>query len=125
MHQQSSWTSPPANGSSVHASQKQLPEVLGGTLDRPREDGLPVLTAIVAIFVLLAVCIVVAVHFGPRLHQGRVTLSMEPPAPKPEGGIYLIHWRVLDLQDPQGPPVLGACPVPQKRGLNLEEVTYL
>lgn len=128
--QQPSWISPPLNGSLEQASQKHLPEVLGGTLDCPREDGLAVLTAIVAVFVLLAVCIMVVVHFWPKLHHGSATLPTEPSAPKPEGGIYLIHWRMLGLQDchetvGQGPSVPGACHVLVGPRLSLEEITCL
>lgn len=123
------WPSAAVNGSGQEP-QRQLPEVPGGTWEPPRGDGLPLLTIIVAAFVLLAVCIVVAVHFGPRLHQGRATLPAEPPAPKPEGGIYLIHWRVLGHQDAHGdtwqePPVPGSCPVPDGPRLSVDEVTCL
>lgn len=115
------WLSPAVNGSAGQETQRQLP---------PREDGLPALTVIIAIFVLLAVCIVVAVHCGPSLHHGSATLLTEPPAPKPEGGIYLIHWRVLGSQDihedtKQGPPVSGSCLVPDGPRLSIDEVTYL
>ncbi|EPQ16950.1 hypothetical protein D623_10027813 [Myotis brandtii] len=124
------WLSPAVNGSAGQETQRQLPEVLSGAREPPREDGLPLLTVIIAIFVLLAVCIVVAVHCGPSLHQGRATLPTEPPAPKPEGGIYLIHWRVLGSQDihgdtQQGPPVSGSCLVPDGPRLSIDEVTYL
>nr|KAF6482156.1 small integral membrane protein 33 [Molossus molossus] len=124
------WLSPVVNGSGGQETQKQLPEVLSGAWAPPQEDGLPLLTVIIAIFVLLAVCIVVAVHFGPSLHQGHATLPTEPPAPKPEGGIYLIHWRVLSSQDihedtQQGPPVSGFCLVPDGPRLSIDEVTYL
>lgn len=93
-------------------------------------DGLPLLAAIIAAFVLLAICIVLAVHFGPALHQGQVTLLTEPPALKPENGIYLIHWRLLSLQDNpregqrglliplSGPALDGHRP-------SIDEVTYL
>ncbi|KAL1773726.1 small integral membrane 33 [Sigmodon hispidus] len=73
--------------------------MLGKVLEEPRGDGLLLLSVIIAVFVLLAVCIVLAVHFGPTLHQGHATLLREPPTLKPENGIYLIHWRLLDLQD--------------------------
>ncbi|XP_054549950.1 small integral membrane protein 33 [Talpa occidentalis] len=115
----SSWTSPAVNGSV--GQQPWAP---------PRQDGLPALTVIVAVFVLLAVCIVVAVRLGPRLQQGHVTLHTEPPVPKPEGGIYLIHWRLLGPQDSyqdtrQGSLILGFCPVPDGPRLSIDEVTYL
>ncbi|XP_066199411.1 small integral membrane protein 33 [Saccopteryx leptura] len=132
MHQagRSPRLSPVVNCSAEQGLQRQLPEVLSGTWEPPQEDGLPLLTIIVTIFVLLAVFIVVAVHFGPSLHQGHATLLTEPPAPKQEGGIYLIHWRVLDPQDShedtqQGPPVSGSCLVPDGPRLSIDEVTYL
>uniref|UniRef100_A0A8D1DVW4 Small integral membrane protein 33 n=1 Tax=Sus scrofa TaxID=9823 RepID=A0A8D1DVW4_PIG len=92
--------------------------------------GLPLLTVIVAVFVLLAVCIVVTVHFGPSLHKGHVSLATEPPSPKPEGGIYLVHWRVLGPQarhedTQQGPPVPGSCPGPDGPRFSVDEITFL
>ncbi|KAM6148477.1 LOW QUALITY PROTEIN: small integral membrane protein 33 [Erethizon dorsatum] len=122
--------SPATNSSAGQEPQRQLPEVLGGAGEPPRGDGLPLLTVIVAIFVLLAVCIVVAVHFGPRLHQGHATFPTEPPAPKPEDGIYLTHWRLLGAQDSpkeaqQGLPVLGSSPAPDGPRPSMDEVTYL
>ncbi|XP_053422422.1 small integral membrane protein 33 [Nycticebus coucang] len=132
MHQAGhyAWPSPALNSSSGQEPQKQLPEVPGGAWESPGGDGLPLLTIIVAAFVLLAVCIVVAVHLGPRLHQGHAILPTEPPAPKPEGGIYLIHWRVLGPQGnheetQQGPLLSGSCPEPYGPRPSIDEVTYL
>ncbi|XP_063498861.1 small integral membrane protein 33 isoform X2 [Symphalangus syndactylus] len=132
MHQAGhySWPSPAVNSSSDQEPQRQLPEVLSGTWEQPRGDGLPVVTVIVAVFVLLAVCIIVAVHFGPSLHQGHATLPTEPPTPKPDGGIYLIHWQALGPQDspeeaPWGPLVPGSCPAPDGPRPSIDEVTYL
>ncbi|KAK2503181.1 hypothetical protein MC885_009824 [Smutsia gigantea] len=124
------WSSPAVTGSAGQEPQRQFPEVLGRAWEPPPGDGLPLLTAIVAVFVLLAVCIVVAVRFGPRLHHGHAALPTEPPAPKPEDGIYLIHWRVLGPQDSpedaqQGHLVPGSCPVPDGPRLSIDEVTYL
>ncbi|XP_020941180.1 uncharacterized protein LOC110259781 [Sus scrofa] len=92
------WLSPAVNGSAGQEPQRQVPKVLDGAWEPPPGAGLPLLTVIVAVFVLLAVCIVVTVHFGPSLHKGHVSLATEPPSPKPEGGIYLVHWRVLGPQ---------------------------
>ncbi|XP_037657916.1 small integral membrane protein 33 [Choloepus didactylus] len=124
------WPSPAVNSSGGQEPQKQLSEALGGAWGPPRGDGLPQLAVIVAVFVLLAVGIVVAVHFGPSLHQGRAALPTEPPAPKLEGGIYLTHWRVLGPQDSQeeaqqGPTNPGPCPVPAGPRSSIEEVTIL
>ncbi|XP_048187612.1 small integral membrane protein 33 [Perognathus longimembris pacificus] len=123
------WPSPAVNGSLGQEPQKQLPEVLGGVWEPPPEDGLPLLTVIIAAFVLLAVCIVVAVHIGPKLHQGRATLPTEPPASKAKDGIDLIHWRLLGPQDTQkevqqSPPVPGSDPAPGPRP-SIGEDTYL
>ncbi|XP_027826421.2 small integral membrane protein 33 isoform X1 [Ovis aries] len=124
------WLSPTVNGSAGQEPQKQLPEVLGGAWEPRPGVGLPLLTIIVAVFVLLAVCIVVAVHFGPRLHKGHATLATEPPSPKPEGGIYLVRWRMLGHQDShadaqQEPPGPDSCPVPDGPRFSIDEVTFL
>jgi hypothetical protein len=95
--------------------------MVGGAQEPPPKDGLPLLTVIIAVFVLLAVCIVVAVHFGPKLHQGHATLSTEPPDPKPKDGIYLIHWRLLNSQDSHQ-EAQQRLPFPRP---SIDEVTYL
>uniref|UniRef100_A0A4X2KJU6 Small integral membrane protein 33 n=1 Tax=Vombatus ursinus TaxID=29139 RepID=A0A4X2KJU6_VOMUR len=64
----------------------------------PKGDGLPLLAVIVALFVLLAICIIMVVHFGPELRKVQVTLPKEPPPLKQEGGIHLIHWQALGSQ---------------------------
>ncbi|XP_034512000.1 small integral membrane protein 33 isoform X3 [Ailuropoda melanoleuca] len=67
---------------------------------------------------------------GPDPGTPKKILLWEPPAPKPEGGIHLIHWRVLGPQDsheeaPREPPVPGSCPVPEWPRLSVDEVTCL
>ncbi|XP_043321288.1 small integral membrane protein 33 [Cervus elaphus] len=124
------WLSPTVNGSAGQEPQKQLPELLGGAWESRPGVGLPLLTIIVAVFVLLAVCIVVVVHFGPKLHKGHATLATEPPSPKPEGGIHLIRWRMLDHQDShedahQEPPGPHSYPVPDGSRFSIDEVTFL
>ncbi|XP_042636656.1 small integral membrane protein 33 [Orycteropus afer afer] len=124
------WPSPAKNSSVGQELQKQFPEVLGGALETHQGDGLPLLTVIVTIFVLLAVCIVVAVHFGPRLHQGHATLLKEPSAPKPDDGIYFTHWRALDPQDIHEEAQQGTCtpntyPASDEPRLSIDEITYL
>lgn len=124
------WLSPAVNGSAGQEPQRQVPKVLDGAWEPPPGAGLPLLTVIVAVFVLLAVCIVVTVHFGPSLHKGHVSLATEPPSPKPEGGIYLVHWRVLGPQachedTQQGPPVPGSCPGPDGPRFSVDEITFL
>ncbi|XP_070321563.1 small integral membrane protein 33 isoform X1 [Odocoileus virginianus] len=124
------WLSPTVNGSAGQDPQKQLPELLGGAWEPRPGVGLPLLTIIVAVFVLLAVCIVVAVHFGPKLHKGHATLATEPLSPKPEGSIYLIRWRMLGHQDShedaqQEPPSPHSYPVPDGSRFSIDEVTFL
>lgn len=104
--------------------------MLGEVWEAPRGDGLPLVAAIIAAFVLLAICIVLAVHFGPTLHQGHATLLTEPPALKPENGIYLIHWRLLDPQDNHRETQPGLPIPPSGSALDghrpsVDEVTYL
>uniref|UniRef100_A0A8C6W7K0 Small integral membrane protein 33 n=1 Tax=Nannospalax galili TaxID=1026970 RepID=A0A8C6W7K0_NANGA len=118
------WPSPAVNGSLELEPQRQLPEM------PPRGDGLLLLTVIIVAFILLAVCIVVAVHFRPKLYQGHATLLTEPPALKPEGGVYLIHWQPLGSQDShgetqQGPPVPGSGLALDGHRPSTDEVTYL
>ncbi|XP_034373656.1 small integral membrane protein 33 [Arvicanthis niloticus] len=117
--------SPLVNGSLDQEPQRQLPAMppRGG-------DGLPLLAAIISAFVLLAICIVLVVHFGPTLHQGHATLLTEPPALKPENGIYLIRWRLLSLQDShreghQGLHIPHSGPALDRHRPSIDEVTYL
>ncbi|XP_076994166.1 small integral membrane protein 33 [Tamandua tetradactyla] len=126
------WLSPAVNSSVGQEPQKQLSEALAGVRGTPREDGLPQLTVIVAVFVLLAVGIVVAVHFGPSLHQGHATLPTEPPAPKPEGGIHLTKWRILGPQDSHEEaqrglpaPAPAPCSAPAGPRSSIDEITIL
>ncbi|XP_030744636.1 small integral membrane protein 33 [Echinops telfairi] len=124
------WLSPAVNSSVGQEPQKQLPEVLSGAWGSPQGDGLPLLTIIVTIFVLLAVGIVVAVHYGPRLRQGHASLLKEPPASKPEGGIYLTHWQPLGSADcreeaQQRTPAPVPAPAPDGPRLSMDEITYL
>ncbi|CAH7104114.1 1700066B19Rik [Phodopus roborovskii] len=131
MHQDGHYPqpSPPVNGSLEQEPQRQLPEMLGEVWEPPR-DGLPLLTVIIAAFVLLAICIVLAVHFGPTLHQGHASLLTEPPSLKPENGVYLIHWRLLDLQESpretqQGLPIPHSGSALGGHRPSIDEVTYL
>lgn len=117
--------SPLVNGSLDQEPLRQLPDV------PPRGGGgLPLLAAITAAFVLLAICIVLLVHLGPTLHQGHATLLTEPPVLKPENGIYLTHWRLLSLQDShresqQGLFIPHSGPALDGHRPSIDEVTYL
>ncbi|XP_031361859.2 small integral membrane protein 33 [Lonchura striata] len=60
-----------------------------------KSDALPVISVIVVLFVLLAVCIVLAVHYGPQLRTVQLTLQHGPPAQHPDS-VLLTDWRPLD-----------------------------
>ncbi|XP_058704787.1 small integral membrane protein 33 [Poecile atricapillus] len=60
-----------------------------------KSDALPVISAIVVAFVLLAVLIVLAVHYGPQLRTVQITLYHEP-MPQLMDSVLLTHWRQLD-----------------------------
>ncbi|XP_031805165.1 small integral membrane protein 33 [Sarcophilus harrisii] len=104
---------------------------LGGHQNGPKGDGLPLLAVIVALFVLLAICIIMVVHFGPELRKVQFTLPREPPTPKQEGGIHLIHWKALGSQLANGPQenYMEAQPWPAATSLcthsSIMELTYL
>ncbi|XP_072485214.1 small integral membrane protein 33 [Notamacropus eugenii] len=92
----------PASSPVMNSSIVQYPSsclgTLGGHQNGPKGDGLPLLAVIVALFVLLAIGIIMVVHFGPELRKVQVTLPQEPPPLKQEDGIHLIHWQALDSQ---------------------------
>lgn len=60
-----------------------------------KSDALPVISVIVVLFVLLAVCIVLAVHYGPQLRTVQAALQQEPTAPHTDS-VLLTDWRRLD-----------------------------
>ncbi|XP_033373661.1 small integral membrane protein 33 [Parus major] len=60
-----------------------------------KSDALPVISAIVVAFVLLAVLIILAVHYGPQLRTVQITLYHEP-MPQLMDSVLLTHWRQLD-----------------------------
>ncbi|XP_043836630.1 small integral membrane protein 33 [Dromiciops gliroides] len=76
---------------------------VGGHPSGPKGDGLPLLAVIVTLFVLLAICIIMIVQFGPEFRKVQVTLPQEPPPLKQEGGIHLIYWQALGSQLGIGP----------------------
>ncbi|XP_040614036.1 small integral membrane protein 33 [Mesocricetus auratus] len=132
MHQDARYPqpSPSVNGSLEQEPQRRLPEMLGEVWESPREDGLPLLIVIIAAFVLLALCIVLAVHCGPTLHKGHAALLTEPPALKPENGVSLIHWRLLDqpeshTQTQRGLPTPHSGSAGGGHRPSVDEVTYL
>ncbi|KAM4764525.1 small integral membrane protein 33 isoform 1-T2 [Cyanocitta cristata] len=61
-----------------------------------RSDALPVISVIVALFVLLAVFIILVVHYGPQLRTVQITLYHEPMPQHMDSGVLLTDWRQLD-----------------------------
>lgn len=62
-----------------------------------RSDALPVIAVIVVAFVLLAVFIILAVHYGPQLRTVQITLYHEP-MPQHTDTVLLTDWRRRDSQ---------------------------
>lgn len=73
-----------------------------------KSDALPIISVIVAIFVLLAVFIIVIVHYGPQLRTVQITLQHEPMPQDLDDGVHLMDWKKLGSQ--KKPP---AQPCPQ------------
>uniref|UniRef100_A0A803Y024 Small integral membrane protein 33 n=1 Tax=Meleagris gallopavo TaxID=9103 RepID=A0A803Y024_MELGA len=67
-------------------------------------DALPVITAIVVIFVLLAIFIIVVVHYGPQLRTIQITLYHEPMPQDLDDGVHLMDWRKLGSQKKPAQP---------------------
>ncbi|XP_044517775.1 small integral membrane protein 33 [Gracilinanus agilis] len=128
------------NNSAIQDPSRQLQEALeepdrlgplGGHQSEPKGDGLPLLAIIVTLFVLVAICIIMVVHFGPELRKIQVTLPQEPSSMKQEGGVRLIHWQALGSQLRIGPqesyretqPGLAATSLCTHS--NIRELTYL
>ncbi|XP_032851417.2 LOW QUALITY PROTEIN: small integral membrane protein 33 [Tyto alba] len=63
-----------------------------------KSDALPVISTIVIIFVLLAVFIIIAVHYGPHLRTVQITLYQEPMPQDLDGGVHLMDWKKLGSQ---------------------------
>ncbi|XP_061466429.1 small integral membrane protein 33 [Rhineura floridana] len=60
-------------------------------------DSLAMIFIIVAVFVLLAIVIIVTVHYGPQLRAIQITLYHEPMPQDLDNGIQLIYWRKQGL----------------------------
>ncbi|XP_066415987.1 small integral membrane protein 33 [Molothrus aeneus] len=95
---------------SVAGSQLRQPEPQDGAAFTPmsivrsvtkKADALPVISVIVVLFVLLAVFIVLLVHYGPQLRTVQVTLHHEPMAQHMDS-VLLTHWRCLDPHGKMG-----------------------
>lgn len=103
-----------------------------------KSDALPMISVIVLIFVLLAVFIIVVVHYGPHLRTVQITLYHEPMPQDMDNGVHLTDWRKLGSQKklPAQPcpwDLAGvSCQCPCKHHLtcasaepNVIEITYL
>uniref|UniRef100_A0A8B9NTH4 Small integral membrane protein 33 n=1 Tax=Apteryx owenii TaxID=8824 RepID=A0A8B9NTH4_APTOW len=66
-----------------------------------KSDALPMISVIVVIFVLLAVFIIIVVHYGPHLRTIQITLYHEPMPQDLDGGVYLTDWKKLGSQRKQ------------------------
>ncbi|KAM6408671.1 small integral membrane protein 33 [Rhynochetos jubatus] len=63
-----------------------------------KSDALPMISAIVVIFVLLAVFIIIMVHYGPQLRTVQITLYHEPMPQDLDDGVHLTDWKKLGSQ---------------------------
>ncbi|XP_075572045.1 small integral membrane protein 33 [Pelecanus crispus] len=63
-----------------------------------KSDALPMISVIVVIFVLLAVFIIIVVHYGPHLRTVQITLYHEPMPQDLDNGVYLTDWKKLGSQ---------------------------
>ncbi|XP_064314191.1 small integral membrane protein 33 isoform X2 [Phalacrocorax carbo] len=63
-----------------------------------KADALPMISVIVVIFVLLAVFIIIVVHYGPHLRTIQITLYHEPMPQDLDNGVHLTDWKKLGSQ---------------------------
>ncbi|XP_053935652.1 small integral membrane protein 33 [Cuculus canorus] len=63
-----------------------------------KSDALPMISVIVGIFVLLAVFIIIVVHYGPHLRTVQITLYHEPMPQDMDNGVHLMDWKKLGSQ---------------------------
>ncbi|KAM6122858.1 small integral membrane protein 33 [Phoenicopterus ruber ruber] len=63
-----------------------------------KSDALPMISVIVVIFVLLAIFIIVVVHYGPHLRTVQITLYHEPMPQDLDDGVHLTDWKKLGSQ---------------------------
>ncbi|XP_068273208.1 small integral membrane protein 33 [Nyctibius grandis] len=103
-----------------------------------KADALPMISAIVVAFVLLAVFIIIVVHYGPHLRTVQITLYHEPMPQDLDNGVHLTDWKKLGSQKklPAQPcpwePAGVSCQCSCKHHLpcgsaepNVIEITYL
>ncbi|XP_069725789.1 small integral membrane protein 33 isoform X2 [Phaenicophaeus curvirostris] len=96
-----------AMNSSVLSSQLRQPEPQDAAAFTPisivrtmtkKSDALPMISVIVGIFVLLAVFIIIVVHYGPQLRTVQITLYHEPMPQDLDDGVHLTDWKKLGSQ---------------------------
>uniref|UniRef100_A0A8C4J6F8 Small integral membrane protein 33 n=1 Tax=Dromaius novaehollandiae TaxID=8790 RepID=A0A8C4J6F8_DRONO len=87
-----------------------------------KSDALPMISVIVVVFVLLAVFIIIVVHYGPHLRTIQITLYHEPMPQDLNGGVYLTDWKKLGSQKKQsaqhpamGLPSSAQCAAPSRQ----------
>lgn len=108
-----------------------------------KSDALPMIFAIVVAFVLLAVFIILLVHYGPQLCTLQITLYQEPMPQHLDAGVHLTDWKQLGCHkelpaqpcqpEPGGLEAAGMrCQCPCQHHLpcssaepNVIEITYL
>ncbi|XP_075365767.1 small integral membrane protein 33 isoform X2 [Mycteria americana] len=108
-----------------------------------KSDALPMISVIVVIFVLLAVFIIIVVHYGPQLRTIQITLYHEPMPQDLDNAVHLTDWKKLGSQkklpaqpcqqEPAGMDAAGvSCQCSCKHHLpcrsaepNVIEITYL
>ncbi|XP_034959462.2 small integral membrane protein 33 [Zootoca vivipara] len=66
-----------------------------GSVATRKGDGLTMISIIVAVFVLLAIIIIVTVHYGPKLRTIQITLYHEPMPHNMDNGVQLKNWKKL------------------------------
>ncbi|XP_068816334.1 small integral membrane protein 33 isoform X2 [Struthio camelus] len=66
-----------------------------------KSDALPTISVIVVIFVLLAIFIIIVVHYGPHLRTIQITLYHEPMPQDLDVGVHLTDWKKLGSQKKQ------------------------
>lgn len=72
-------------------------------------DSLPMISIIVAIFVLVAIFIILVVHYGPQLRTTQITLHHEPMPQHLESGVHLTNWKKLGSQRKSNVPSTQDC----------------
>ncbi|XP_053101886.1 small integral membrane protein 33 [Hemicordylus capensis] len=105
-----------------------------GSAMTKKADGLAMISIIVAVFVLLAILIIMTVHYGPQLRTVQITLVHDPMPQDMENGTHLTHWKKLGSQRKCNMPCVLTLENNGASGMNLQsgsgepniiEITYL